>query len=109
MVPANVNMMIETPATSERMRYAALKATTESASKRRCSASSALQALITRIAPRTSWVREVRSELASRAVSERDRTRRENHRPQRIAITAIVAPIRPSSGSSAVMKVIVVA
>ena len=108
MAPANVNMTIETPATSDRMRYAALKATTESASKRRCSRASALAALITRMAPSTSWVREVRSELVSRAVSERDRTRRENHRPHRIAMTAMVAPIRPSRGSSAAMKAIVV-
>ena len=109
MVPAKVNMMIETPAISDRTRYAALKATVESASNRRRSASSALQALITRTAPRTSWARDVRSELVSRAVSERDRTRRENHRPQRIAIPAMVNPIKPRMGSRAAMKAIVVA
>ena len=61
-----VNMMIVMTAVSMRMRYEALKAITESSSKLRCARSAVPNALIRRIAPKDSWIRDVTSEAAAR-------------------------------------------
>ena len=106
---AAVNITMPANATSERTRCAALKATTESSSKRRCSRASAPFAFTTRMAPRLSCTREVRSELASRATSERTRKRGENQRAQSTASTAMVTPITPSTGCSALTNTIAIA